>query len=155
MTFLGGHTANLPLTDAYHMHIAMFVARGHDFFTTEHFRYNTRWGHRCAFISGTAGGFLRTVGAINNDTYLERANRQFWNHLYTGVGMVEQMFDARNYFMNYHSRTFPWNGRWTNSTSFTIGLVNAMGLNHGLSSAQVARATGIGNAFAARYFGIR
>ena len=153
MTFLGGHTANIPGTNDFHMHIAMFVARGHAFYYDDAFAGNTRWGLRYAFISGTMGGFFRTQGDINRDSYLERANRQFWNRIHTGVGMVEQLFAAHDYFMKNHSSTFPWNGVWTNSTSFTIGLVNAVGLNHGLTSAQIARARGIDNAFAARYFG--
>jgi len=63
------------------------------------------------------------------------------------------LFAGLDYFMHNHSRTFAYSGFWTNSTSFIIGLTNAMGLNHGLSSTQIANSRGINNAFAARYFG--
>ena len=154
MIFLGGHGAFNGRFRAYHMHIAMFVSSGSSWWYHEAFVNNTtRWGFRYAYISGTMGGFFRTEGAINAADYMGRANRQFWNHLYSGNGMVQQLFDGFHYFDDNHRRTFAYSGRWTNSTSFTIGLVNAVGLNHGLSSEQVARAWGINNAFDARYFG--
>jgi len=123
----------------------------------------TRWGLRYAFISGggePGTGFwgfnpVRTIGQINANNYHERANRQFWNHLSSGVGIATNLFAGIRYFMDNHSRTFPYSARWTNSTSFTIGLVNAVGLSHGLSAEQVRQAWGINNAFAPRYFGIR
>ena len=164
MIFLGGHGAFDGRFQAYHMHIAMFVAYGHAFYGTRDFRYNTRWGLRYAFISGGAqttlanillGPAVSTVGVINSNAYLERADRRFWNHLHSGTGMVQQLFNAHNHFMDNYSRrrAFAYTGRWVNSTSYTIGLVNAVGLNHGLSSEQVARAWGINSAFAPRFFG--
>ena len=86
---------------------------------------------------------------------MTRADRQFFHHLSSGVGTAMGLFTAFDYFDDNHRRTFAYSGFWTNSTSFTIGLVNAMGLNHGLSSTQIANARGFDNAFAPRYFGRR
>ena len=152
MVFLGGHGAFGGTFSAYHMHIAMFISGG-DFWDDRAFANNERWGLRYAFISGTMGFPMRTVGAINNDSYLVRANRSFFNHLYSGTGMVQQLFSGHNHFMDNHRRTFAYSGLWTNSTSYTIGLVRSMGLSHGMSPAQIASSRGINNAFAPRYFG--
>jgi len=156
MVFLGGHGAFGGTFSAYHMHIAMFVSP-----SNEHY-YNmfhdedadfTRWGLRFAYISGTMGFPLRTVGSINEANYMERADRQFWHHLSSGVGTATALLAGYEHFRDNHNLTFPYNGRWTNSTSYTIGLVNAVGLNHGLSAEQRARAWGFNNAFSARHFG--
>jgi len=155
MAFLGGHNANIPGFSAYHMHIAIFAAYGTDVYSRllEEGPDSTRWGLRYGFISGTAGGFSRTRGGVNLDTYMTRANRQFFNHIASGAGTGTDLLSGLDHFMGNHSNAFPWNGRWTNSTSFTIGLVNAMGHEHGLSSTQRANSWGINNAFSARYFG--
>jgi len=155
MAFLGGHGAFDGLFNAYHMHIAMFAASGTDAYNRLHGENSefTRWGLRFGFVSGTMGGFFRNHGSVNEANYMERADRRFFNHLSSGVGTTSALFTGYRHFMDNHSSTFVWNGRWTNSTSFTIGLVNAAGFNHGLSSAQVERAWGFNNAFAARYFG--
>jgi len=162
MVFLGGHTANFPFVSAYFMHIAMIVSSAHEDLYNKFKDRNedfTSWGLRFMFLSGGAGaGFGginpgRTIGHVNISNYFQREDRRFWNHLYSDAGMIQQLFAGRNYFMDNHSRTFPYSGRWTNSTSFTIGLVNAMGLNHRLTPAQIANSWGINNAFDARYFG--
>jgi len=160
MVFLGGNNANIQLPGGsdFHMHIAIFAAHCADG-TTAYNRLleenpdNTRWGLRFGYISGTAGGFLRTRGQINGDTYMTRANRQFFHHLSSGPGTGTALFAGFDHFWNNHNNTFVYSGLWTNSTSYTIGLVNAVGLNHGLSSAQIERSRGINNAIAARHFG--
>ena len=155
MVFLGGHGAFGGTFNAPHLHIAMFAASGTDGYNAliEAGSDLTRWGLRYGYISGTLGGFVRTRGQINGDDYMTRANRQFFNHLSSDVGTITALFAGFNYFETNHNNTFAYNGRWTNSTSYTIGLVNAMGLNHGLSATQVRQAWGINNAFAAQFFG--
>jgi len=162
MTFLGGHNANIqaPWGDRndFHMHIAIFAAHC-VYGTTAYNRLReenpnaTRWGLRFGFISGTGGGFARTRGQINGDTYMTRRNRQFFHQLSSGPGTGLALFAGYDFFYRNHNNTFVYSGLWTNSTSYTIGLVNAVGLNHGLSSAQIARSRGINNAFAPRFFG--
>ena len=155
MVFLGGHGAFFGIFTAPHLHIAMFAAPGTDGYNSllEAGSNLTRWGLRHGYISGTMGGFARTRGQINGSAYMTRANRQFFNHLSSNVGTITALFDGYVHFRDNHNSTFAYSGRWTNSTSYTIGLVNAMGLNHGLSATQVRQAWGINNAFAARYFG--
>ena len=91
--------------------------------------------------------------AISNDTYMTRANRQFFHHLSSGPGTGAALFAGFDHFKDNHNNSFAYNALWTNSTSYTIGLVNAVGLNHGLSSAQIARSRGINNAISARHLG--
>ena len=167
MTFLGGHGAFGGTFNAPHVFIAIFASPNNAHYYNMFYQLDpefTRWGLRFAYISGTGelGAMrvppytsigMRTRGGINNNIYHDRPNLQFMNHLSSGIGMATQLFEGHSHFMRYHSNTFAWNGRWTNSTSFTIGLVNAMGLNHGLSAAQVRSTWGINNAFDARFFG--
>jgi len=162
MVFLGGNNANiqLPGGNDFHMHIAMFALPGTDGYNALieaglEGSDSTRWGLRFGYISGTAGGFARTRGQINGDDYMTRADRQFFNHLSSDAGTITALFAGFDYFEANHNNTFSYSGLWTNSTSYTIGLVNAVGLNHGLSSAQIARSRGIDNAFAPGFFGKR
>ena len=155
MSFLGGHGAFGGRFEAYHMFVAMFAAPGSDAYSIlQGAGGNTRWGLRYGFISGGMGGFFNTIGEVNRADYLVRENRQFFHHLSSSVGTTATLFAGYRYFMANHSRTFAYSGRWTNSTSFTIGLVNSSGLYHGLSQAQRDRAWGFNNAFRFRYFGM-
>jgi RHS repeat-associated protein len=169
IAFLGGHTANIPGASAYHMHIAIFAAHVRDADNIAYNRLrragseNIRWGViRYGYISGGSSSLIglggRTHGQINATTpqgitYMTRANRQFFHHLGSGAGTGANLFGGLDHFMDNHSNSFWWSGRWTNSTSFTIGLVNAMGHSHGLSATQIANSWGIDNAFSARHFG--
>jgi len=168
--FLGGHPG-FDRFDAYHMHVSMFVSPRSRFYNHVAFSgedsNDPGWGNvRFASISGVgqprvimAGHPPRPIptlfaeSRVNNQNYLDRNYLRFLNHLHTGTGMVQQLFDAHDYFYRFHRRRFAWNGFWTNSTSVTIGLVNAVGLDHGLSAEQQARATGFDNAILAQYFG--
>ena len=162
MTFLGGHGAFGGRFSAPHMFVAMFVSPTHQYYYNMFYEWEdtfTSWELRFGFFSGGgAPGFgginpVRTIGQENATNYLLRPDLLFWNHLSSDIGAVTSLNDGNRHFMGNHSRTFPYSGRWTNSTSFTIGLVNAVGLNHGLSAEQVRSAWGINNAFDARYFG--
>ena len=164
IAFLGGHTANIPGASAYHMHIAIFAVQIRDADNIAYNRLrragseNIRWGViRYGYISGGSSSLIglggRVIGGVNTSSYTTRANRQFFHHLGSGVGTGANLFGGLDHFMANHNRAFWWSGRWTNSTSFTIGLVNAMGHSHGLSATQIANSWGIDNAFSARHFG--
>ena len=158
MIFLGGHHAfgGLP---AYHLHVSMFVSPNSYFFTHPDF-IETGWGNvRLATISGTgefgiSRNILHAVSAINSSHYITRDNLLFKNHLHTGEGMVQQLFNAHEHFGRFHNRRFMYTpagllGR--NSTSVTIGLLNAVGLDHGMTGRP--RAVGIQSAIGSIFFG--
>jgi len=151
--FLGGHNA-FDILPAYHLHVSMFVSRDSAFHANAYF--TERWsGVWHATLSGTGVlGLSRNlygiyaVSQVNSSDYFNRNNLRFINHLHTGVGMVEQLFNAHDHFTTYHSRRFGYGPAGVtinrvNSTSITIGLLNAVGLDHGLTPAQQRRAVGI------------
>ena len=157
MVWLGGHRA-FDRFDNYHLHIAMIASPSNENWYNRFYNLDedfTRWGLRYGFISGSMGSGNSTNGSVNAMNYFNRPNLQFWNHLFSGSGMIEELFLGQEYFMDNYSRTFPWNAFWINSTSFTIGLLNAVGLEHRLSVEQIGRAIGIDNAFALQNFGVR
>jgi len=167
ITFLGGHSA-FNVFPAYHLHISMFVSPNSAFYNNPYFRMNNRWGNvRYAFLSGAGEfgyslyhfGFIHAVSRVNSNHYLSRDGLRFINHLHTGTGVIRDLFAAHEHFAANYSRRFPWNPipipgiGGANSTSITIGLLNAVGLNHGLTSAHQRRAVGIGSTVHPRFFG--
>ena len=161
MILLGGHRA-FDRFNAFHLHITMFASPASEFYL-KFYGWDSAFtilGLRYAFLSGTGTPGFRGIrpgmfseSTINNINYHNRANLQFIHHIHSGVGMVEALYFAHNHFMSYHNRSFPWNAGWTNSTSITLGLLGAVGLDHQLTAEQQRRAAGINRTIPPRYFG--
>jgi len=72
-------------------------------------------------------------------------------------GMAGSLFNAHGHFEAHHSWTFqytPAGMSGFNSTSVTIGLLNAVGLDHRLSGSDRTRSVGINNPVPSRFFGV-
>jgi len=145
--------------------------------------FGIRWGSvRHATISGNAQndnllavvGVTRAISEVNRVDragvgYLDRSGLMFLNHLHTGTGMVTQLFAAHNHFMYDSNMRFPYalvpgHGIWGttppgfglpryNSTSVTLSLLGAVGLNHGLSLSQQAQYLGSHRRISPHHFG--
>jgi len=171
MIFLGGHTAlhHRNPFPADHLHISMFMSASRfnylsgnnapDFLG--YFSGRIRWGNvHYATLSGGKGG-QSAISEVNRLPYLDRAGLNFVNHLHTGTGKIAELFAAHNHFMGHHSTCFTyailpvpgWLAQEFNSTSIAIGLLNAVGLDHGMTDAQLRRAIGINRQIAPHYFG--
>ena len=138
----------------------MFVSENSSYWNHDAFEGSTRWGSvRFATISGGASRSIHAISEVNRREYLDRAGLRFINHLHTGTGMITQLFEAHNHFMDHHSSRFPYAPLPTrgspafNSTSITISLLNAVGLDHRMSSSQQRWAVGMGSHIHSRYFG--
>lgn len=172
--FLGGHPA-MDRAPAAHMNISMFMSSGRYNHLTRsgaprylaYFSDNIRWGSvRYAHISGGATNenwqaaipFVTTaISTANREAYLDRSGLMFLNHLYTGTGMVTQLFAAHHHFMDNHSARFrytiiPGNVGF-NSTSVTVSLLSSVGLCHGLSDQRFVQHLGSHRTIAPRHFG--
>jgi len=176
MIFLGGHRA-FDTFNAYHLHIAMFMSPDRFDYLSQngnpsHLAYfGTKWGGvRFAFLSGAGTpGFSWSRGAglfaesgVNLNNYFERSNLQFFNHIHTGTGKIERLFNAHTHFSTYYSRNFFWGAipipmdPWSaNSTSVALGLLNAAGLDPGFTTEQQRRAIGRGSTIPSGFFGVR
>jgi len=166
--FLGGHGGVVPINPIYHLHVTMFVSRSSPYWDHPDFNYfepifggNVRFAH----LSGGASdegirallGLSTAVSAVNRQNYLERSNLRFLNHLHTGRGMITNLFAAHVHFDTYHSTHFQYvllpSGIGHNSTSITLSLLNAVGLNHGLTWGQRRLAIGMNMMIHPGFFG--
>ena len=169
MIFLGAHGGVVRRNPVPHLHISMFAAPGTDAYARFYGlnANNVRWGNvRYGFISGSArGGRTGNRYAVseinrlsNNRSYLERPGLQWINHLYTGIGMVSQLFAAHSHFDTNHGTSFryfpiPLTRSQFNSTSITISLLDSVGLSHGMSPSQQRWARGANRHISAEHFG--
>ena len=162
MVTLGGHSA-FGFMPAPHLHISMFItSRSSSWWDSEYFSGNSLLGDtiRFATISGTGElGLTWRLGVgyltseVNRRRYFERDNLLFVNHLYSGSGMVQGLFEAHNHFSTYYNRRFGYTAN-RNSTSVVVGLLNAVGLDHGFTEEQERRALGTNRAIRPRFFGV-
>jgi len=158
--FLGGHGAFVERNPALHIHIVMFTTSD-DFFNNSAF--NTRWdGVRFATISGHGEWALSplgwwTISQVNRQPYLDRAGLRVLNHIHTGPGKIKELFEAHEHFNDYYNRSFvyrpaPLEEGHFNSTSIIISMLNAVGLEHGLTATLRLQAVGILRHIEPRYF---
>ena len=160
MVFLGAHGGVARHNPVPHLHISMFISENSRYWSDSAFADNTRWGNvRFATISGGASRSIHVISVINSMNYLDRAGLRFVNHLYTGTGMITQLFEAHNHFMDNHSRSFNYallparRAPAFNSTSMVISLLNAIELDHRMTNSQRRFAIGIGSEIHPRNFG--
>jgi hypothetical protein len=134
MLFLTGHKAfGGWAVGALHMTLFMFIGEGSDYWGTDNFAGNVRWGIQYATIGGTAVG-RHLGGVINKTEDLAFGTKVYpMQHLHTGAGKVKQVFNSFNHFATHSSRSYGYNPFGNNSSTYLRGLLRSVNIRPTIS----------------------
>ena len=76
-----------------------------------------------------------TGGKINGATDMDFSTKVYGGqHLHTGVGKIEQVFESYNHFATHSSQSHVYAGFWWNSSSYMRGLLSSVNIEPTLKS---------------------
>jgi len=169
LIFLGAHGGVVPGNPIYHLHVTMFISSDHEMWNNSYFVYNSERSPlmndtlRFATVSGGAPGPAPrfVISEFNRLDYMNRFDSRFQDEIHSGSGMVTAIFEAHTHFYDNYRTNFRYfalpeihPGDRYNSTSITISLLNAVGLDHGMNWLRTnVQSAGIRSQIDPAYFG--
>ena len=129
MLFLTGHKAFGGMAFGnLHMTLFMFVGESSAFWGHDDFKDNVKWGIQFATVGGTQiEGTKFLGGQIDRVTDVDFSTKVYpMQHLYSGKGMVEQVYTAMDYYATNSGTKHKYNVVMRNSSSYMRGLLTAL-----------------------------